>query len=158
MEEKNEFELTEELEGKRKSINTLHDLFVFLKDINDNPSLGYGGAPISIAQAALATAWYFAKEMGITGFQAGFVMWDFVRNWQYSTNKCGLRILDYDDMLYPQYDHKFEKTIRSNTWNELQETAKNNLETREHAHPDVIAHWKSIAAGNIPFGYSVCDD
>ena len=58
-------------------------------------------------------------------------------------------------MLYPQYEDKFEKTIRSNTWRALQEQAKKNLEDSEHVHPAVIAHWESIVRGEVPFGYKV---
>ena len=32
-------------------------------------------------------------------------MWDFIIDWMYTSNQCGLRIVDYDDMLYPQYNH-----------------------------------------------------
>lgn len=35
---------------------------------------------------------------------------------------------------------------------------KNLKENAEHAHPAVIAHWKSIVNGIIPFGYSVKED
>ena len=75
--------------------------------MKENCNYGYGQAPRAIAQAALATAWYLSSEFGITGFQASFVMWDFILDWQYRNNKCGLKMIDYDDMLYPQYEHKF---------------------------------------------------
>lgn len=154
---KDEFEMKAELEAKRKEIKTMDDLVDFLKYVEENCNYDYGVAPRSIAQAALATAWYMAKKMGITGFQAGFVMWDFICDWQYPYNKCGLKIVDYDDMLYPQYDYKFEKTIGNSTWRALQEQAQKNLEDRDHVHPDVIAHWESIVRGEVPFGYVIKD-
>lgn len=67
-------------------------------------------------------------------------------------------------MLYPQYEYKFTgRTISSDTWAALQKSAKENLEEDEknenyRAHPRVIAHWKSIADGKVPFGYTVKDD
>lgn len=86
-------------------------------------------------------------------------MWDFIKEWSYSGNKCGLKIIDYDNMLYPQYEHKYRKTIPLHVWSELQKRAKENLEAdKKHAHPDVVKHWESIAAGHIPFGYTLSRD
>ena len=107
----NEFKIRDELVAKRKEIKTFDDLVVFLKDVNDNYGYGYGEAPRAMAQAALAVAWYLSSEFGITGFQAGFVMWDFIQGWTKTHNECGLKLVDYDDMLYPQYDYKFEKFV-----------------------------------------------
>jgi hypothetical protein len=65
-------------------------------------------------------------------------------------------------MLYPQYDNKFEKTITPYICEAIQKAAKEQLaEDGTHgyyAHPNVRAHWESIVAGNVPFGYSVKDD
>ena len=178
---KDEFEMKAELEAKRKEIKTMDELVDFLKYVEENCNYDYGVAPLSIAhtalattwymdnhdygvaprsiaQTALATTWYMANKMGITGFQAGFIMWDFIRGWRYQSNECGLKIVDYDDMLYPQYDYKFEKTIENSTWIALQEQAKKNLEDSDYVHPDVIAHWESIIRGEVPFGYKVKED
>lgn len=151
----NEFDAKKTLENERKNINSFDDLVNYIQNIKDNYNIGYGTAPRAIAQAALATAWYLSKEFGITGFQAGCVMWDFIRDWSYPHNKCGLKIVDYDDMLYPQYDYKFQKTISLDTYEALQKTAKENLEDTKYAHVNVVKHWQSIADGNIPFGYIV---
>lgn len=156
--ERNEFDVQKELVEKRKDIHSIEELAAYLKDIEDNYNCGYGVAPRAIAQGALAVAWYLAGKMGITGFQAGFVMWDFVRDWAYRYNDCGLKLVDYDEMLYPQYDHKFEKTIRPHVWEALKKKAKQNLEGAPGAHPNVIAHWESIVRGEVPFGYSVTND
>lgn len=151
----NEFEIKKELVEKRKNIKDFPDLVAFLEDVKNNYNTDYGGAPRAIAQASLAVAWYLAEEFGITGFQAGCTMWDFIKDWEYPTNECGLRILDFDKMLYPQYQHRFEKTINSDTWNNIQKAACKQLEDAKYAHPDVVAHWQSIVDGNVPFGYTV---
>jgi hypothetical protein len=156
--EKDEFDLQAELVKKRAEIHSFDDLVKFLKDVEDNYNCGYGGAPRAIAQASLAVAWHLADVFGITGFQAGCTMWDFIRDWSYRGNQCGLKIVDYDNMLYPQYAHKYEKTISKEVWEALQKQAKENLKDHTHAHPDVIAHWKSIAEGYIPFGYKLSRD
>lgn len=156
--ESREFEVKKELEEKRKDIKSFDELVKFLEDVKDNYNIGYGETPRAMAQAILATGWYFAREFGITGFQSGFVMWDFVEDWCYPGNKCGLRIVNYDDMLYPQYVHKFDKVISKSTFDALQKAAKQNLQDVDYAHPDVKQHWESIAAGNTPFGYRVKED
>lgn len=84
-------------------------------------------------------------------------MFDFIRDWNFSNNKCGLKIIDYDDMLYPQYYDKFKKTISRETFEELQKEAEENLKNTEYAHPNVVAHWQSIVDGKVPFGYKIKD-
>ena len=158
IEDNREFEVKEQLEKERKDIKSFDDLVDFLQRVKDNCNTGYGTAPRAIAQAALATAWYLSSDFGITGFQAGFVMWDFIRDWMYSGNECGMKIVNYDDMLYPQYEYKYEKTISRDTFEALQEAAKKHLEKSEFAHPAVVNHWKSIVSGNVPFGYVVRKD
>lgn len=155
----NEFELRDALVEKRKEIKSFEDMTGFLKHVTENCNGGYGEAPRAIAQASLAVAWYLASEFGITGFQAGFVMWDFIRDWSFSDNKCGMKIVDYDNMLYPQYDDKFDKTISRDTWAAIQKEAASRLEKdRNFAHPRVVAHWESIVDGVVPFGYIVKED
>jgi len=157
-----EFKVKDLLEKERKNIKSMKDLIEFLKKINKEYNYGYGTAPRAIAQAALATAWYLSGEFGITGFQASFVMWDFVRDWMCPSNKCGLKLVDFDKMLYPQYEEAFDKVVSNDTWKALQEQAKINLDKYYRdknftAHPDVVEHWKFIVEGNVPFGYSVQD-
>ena len=121
----------------------------------------YGTACHAVAACALAAAWAACddKDIGLSGFQAGFVMWDFIKNWTMIGNECGLRLVDYDDMLYPQYEEKFEKVISKNVWLSIQEIAKKKLEeANDYVHPDVINHWRKIVEGIVPFGYKVKDD
>ena len=155
---KKEFEVKKELQDKRKEIKTFDDLVAYLKDIKDNYDCGYGGAPRAIAQASVAVADYLSSEFGITGFQASFAMWNFIRDYVYTGNKCGLRIINYDDMLYPQYSFKFQKTITSETFNALQRQARENLKEYQSAAERVALHWQKIANGEVPFGYIVLDD
>ena len=156
--EANEFKVKEQLENERKNIKSFDDLIAFLQKVKDTYNTGYGIAPRAIAQAALATAWYLSSEFGITGFQASFVMWDFIMDWQYRNNKCGMRIVNYDDMLYPQYEYKFDKIMSKETFETLQKEARNNLLNRESAHPNVISHWLDIISGKPPFGYTINND
>ena len=84
-------------------------------------------------------------------------MWDFIRNWIKTGNECGLRLVDYDDMLYPQYECKFDKVIDEDTWKALQEKAKKNIEMNDSACDAVFQHWRKIANGHVPFGYRVVE-
>jgi hypothetical protein len=157
--ENREFEVKEQLEKERKDIKSFDDLVAFLQRVKDNCNTGYGTAPRAIAQATLATARFLSSAFGITGFQAGCVMWDFLRGWLYSGNECGMKIVDYDEMLYPQYEYKYEKTIRKDTFEALQKAAKDRIEkSSEYTHPIVLKHWESIVNGNVPFGYKVKND
>ena len=139
---------------------TMETLPSFLDKLKNEGNCGYGLAVRATACAALGGAWAICKEFGITGFQASCAMWDFIVGWMYNHNKCGLKMVDYDKMLYPQYESYFEKTITQNTWDKLQEQAKEELlrANEEPCSGRVIEHWKSIAEGNIPFGYSISED
>jgi hypothetical protein len=157
--ESREFEVKAQLENERKNIESFDDLVSFLERVKNTCNTGYGTAPRAIAQAALATAWYLSSEFGITGFQAGCTMWDFIRDWSFPTNECGMKIVNYDNMLYPQYADSFEKTISKDTFESLQRAAEKNLEkyNGEYTSSFVISHWRSIVDGNVPFGYIVKD-
>ena len=139
---------------RAKNIETPEQLAEFAKELLIDIQHDYGTVCHAVGAIALAGAWLGAHIQGITGFQAVFVMYDFVRNWNFSTNQCGLRIIDYDNMLYPQYKDKFDKTITKERFEIIQKEASRLLETSRNAHPDVINHWKSIVDGNLPFGYS----
>ena len=145
-------------EAMKQTPDTIGD---FVKHAMCDYQHDYGSVCVAVAACAIAGVYAAdnTPQGGITGFQAGFVMWEFARQMVYSGNKCGLRMIDYDNMIYPQYADKFEKTITKETFELLQKTAKEKLEIdSEHAQPAVIEHWKSIASGNVPFGYTVKDD
>lgn len=145
----------------------------FMQNLIANYVYDYGTVTHAFAIAAIgaASAMDNCDIGGITGFQASFVMWNFIQEWLYSQNKCGMRLLNYDDMLYPQYAHKFKKAITQDVWDSLQEQAKKAIEEDDaqkevvgedgtvypplHANPKVRAHWESIVNGKVPFGYYV---
>lgn len=70
-----------------------------------------------------------------------------------SLGEISPRSLPIDNLLYPQYFDEY--TISRQDWDELQRRAREYLASNRGAVPDVIAHWKSIAAGNPPFGLKV---
>lgn len=144
-----------------KSMDT-QNLPEFIENLLSKYDHDYGTICHALAAGAIATCCAIndSDQGGITGFQAGAVMWEFIKHWSYTNNKCGMRLYDWDHLLYPQYEDEFKKTISLNTWETLQEEAKKNLsdtDRQELVSPRVIAHWESIAAGNIPFGFVVKD-
>ena len=143
-------------EAKKQTPETLID---FINHVMNDYIHDYGTVCHAISACAIAAAWA-ANEApgscgGITGFQAGFVMWDFIRQWEFPSNKCGLKIVNYDNMLYPQYEEKFAKTISKDAWALIQKEAVERLKDCEHCHSDVVMHWKSIVGGEVPFGYVI---
>jgi len=149
-------------EARKQTLETLPE---FIRHVMEDYRFDYGTAVHAIAACSVGAAWAGAEAEGITGFQAGCVMWDFVRYWNHSTNKCGMKLIDYDKMLYPQYEEKYEKVLSKDTWETIQNRAKELLAELEGnsgnnapVHPDVIAHWKSIVDGKVPFGYTVSEN
>ncbi len=143
-------------EAKKQTLDSLPE---FLRKLSSDYQHDYGTIVHAISAAALGAAWAMnsCPEGGITGFQAGFVMWDFIREWQERDGH--LRLINFNDMLYPQYQDKFEKTISSEILEDLKKRAielldKNN-KSEFPANHRVINHWQEIANGLIPFGYTV---
>lgn len=155
---------------------TLETLPAFINHVMNDYEHDYGTICHAIAACALA-ATYAANEQpqgGVTGFQAGYIMVQYMKNWMYSDLKTTLRIVDFDKMLYPQYEDYFDKLISKETFDSIQEEARRNIAEVEEqkktleesgemrnavlVHPVVLKHWKSIAEGNVPFGYKVKEE
>jgi len=141
-------------DAKKQTIKTLP---AFMKKILEGYSHDYGTICHAIAASAVAAAWAgnASKQGGITGFQAGCIMWEFIKGWMSEYKGKPLRLIDFSMMLYPQYEERFAKTMTKETWDFLQKEAQRMIDEREFAADSVVSHWKSIAAGNIPFGYEV---
>ena len=143
----------------------LETLPVFMNHILNDYCHDYGTICHAISACALAAAWAAnsSDQGGITGFQASAIMWDFIRQWIYKNNKTALRIINYDNMLYPQYKGYFEdRTIDQSTWEDLQNEAKrllDEIDSGEGSAADpVIVHWKNIVNGVVPFGFKIKND
>ena len=155
-----EMHLEKDWFDRAKKVSTTDELCQFVDEMMNHYEHDYGTACHVVAACALAGAWLGAQMEGITGMQASFVMWDFIRYWIKSSNKCGLRLVDYDDFLYPQYKYKYDKTISKETWMSIQDEAKRLLEEDNNfvVCAEVKNHWLNIVHGIVPFGYIVKDD
>ena len=137
------------------------DLPDFFKKMVHEYDHDYGTACHAVAACALAAAWAACgnENVGLSNFQAGFVMWDFIMNWTLVGNKCGAKLIDYDDFLYPQYEEKFSKTIKRSIWEKIQKEAKEKLNAcDEWVSLSVKQHWENIVNGAVPFGYTIVED
>jgi|SRR6185503_73070 len=141
---------------------TLDKLSEFLKKLTTEYEHDYGTICHAMAAGAIATCWAINKtdQGGITGFQAGAIMWEFIRKWM--SIECPARLIEYDKMLFPQHANRFENTISQNIWKWLQEEANKRIKENElssmKAHPNVLAHWESIKNGVVPFDYKIKDE
>lgn len=107
---------------------TLETLPVFIDHIIHDYFLDYGTSVHAVAAIASAAAWAANHEIGLTGFQAGCVMWDFIDGGWEPESRVGKRLIDWDHMLYPQYrDYFTEHTIPAHIFKNLQKEARKNL-------------------------------
>jgi len=141
---------------KAKECRSTEELKNFLDIILDYKLHDYNSITDAFIAGLLATmkAMDCHDNGGITGYQASWIVIQFI------TKELRIdgpwRIQKYGNMLYPQYSGKFEKTISKDTWDFLQKEADKNLGTK-FGHPDVVAHWRSIVDGIIPFGWKLDD-
>lgn len=115
---------------------TLDKLPGFLNHLLNDYQHDYGTICHAIAAGAIATIHAMDRhpQGRITGFQASCIMWEIIRQLNYSNNKCGMRLIDYDEMLYPQCQDKFEKTISKETWDTIREEAKKLMKKNKEAY------------------------
>jgi len=133
---------------------TMETLPAFLKELADFEH-DYGSICVAIGAAALAAAHVIDRSPrgGITGFQAGAVGWEFLRGWhQWPEDGVGHQLIDFDHLLYPQYEATFT-TMSRDVFGRLQEAARKHLaEADAHMHPNVRSHLQKIVKGRVPFG------
>lgn len=151
-----------EMMERASKIKTADELAAFVKEISAfNHDYNTIVAGCMAAMKAAFCVVNASPNGGITGFQAGCLGWECVREFMYINGPA--RLLDFDHLLFPTYESYFDKTINTETWQWLREKAKKNLEEKTpeghpQPHPDVVSHWKSVVAGNLPFGFTIKDD
>ena len=139
---------------------TLESLPGFLLHLSEDYEHDYGTIVHAITAAALAAATVMDHSPGggITGFQASCVMWEFIAKWMGYDNQP-LRLIKYEEMLYPQSEEHFDRTLSPDTAKWLQTEAQKRLAEDWEVSPNlaVIEHWQRLATGSLPFGYTVKD-
>lgn len=109
----------------------------------------YGTCVYAMSIAALAAFNFIAHKLGVTGFQASCADMDILRHSR--GMKDGFRIVDYNQLLYPQYAEHLTMSPASlladpPTRKRIREEAKKRMlvYAGAPAHPDVLAHWKHL--------------
>jgi hypothetical protein len=144
---------------RAKNIQNTDELKTFIDEIIEYEH-NYDSIVCACAAGAIASinAINNSESGNITGYQAHMIMSKFLFKFYYYNNKCGLGLKNYDDMLYPQYEHKFDKVIDTYTWESIKKAAQEKLDNiviNKPPREDVKAHWESIVSGTIPFGFVV---
>ena len=143
---------------KAKQVTNPEQLKEFCEYVYSSGRPDYGPVVHAVTAIAIAASWCANENYGITGFQASFVGLEYLLHWTYDyKDTTGIRVINYSDMLYPQFDYRFEKTISTDIFKGLQEIAKKNLDEGGGIEK-VREHWQSIVDGNVPFGYKIADN
>lgn len=138
--------------AREQTMDTLPD---FLNHLMNDYRHDYGTIVHAMVAGLIATFWAMDREdqIGITGFQASFVMWGFIRNEFYCHNQTGLQLLDFDNLLYPQNIHKVLPNVSSQLKERLKEIASEKIENKKEdmqnglIAPEVWEHWEKLASG-----------
>jgi len=138
-------------EASKITLDTLGD---FIKKLMNDYELDYGSVvhAMSAGVGATISAMNNSDQGGITGFQAGCLMWEILQK-QFNV-EFPSRIVRFENMLFPQYENEF-KSIPYDTWVWLRERASQLLETKPNMADSVKRHMKTIADGQVPFGYRI---
>lgn len=141
---------------KAKEVKSPNELLDFIRHLEKDYTHDYGTIVHAIAAGMLATlsAMDNGPQGGITGFQASCLMHELIPH--LSMIEPPYHITSFRDLLYPQYEKKFDKVIDTQTWAYLQKKAAEQLASGvSNADGSVVDHWQSIVDGKVPFGFSV---
>jgi hypothetical protein len=131
-----------------KSKKELHEYIDSLVDREHD----YGTCCYAMSLAALAAFNYVAHTLGCTGFQASCADLNFIGRTRHM--KHGFRIIDYENLLYPQYltDERFptHQQLLSQNREELAKAARELLATRDLACDEVRERWEYVASLGKP--------
>jgi len=146
-------------EAKKQTADTISD---FVKHLVNDYQHDYGTICHACAAAAVGATWAVDHDKfqgGITGFQAGAIMWEYVKHWLHKEGP--LRLQEMYNLLYPQYERHFN-AIHPRTWEAVQAEARRRVAEVEAGDnkmcESVFKHMKSIAEGNVPFGLKIDED
>ena len=135
---------------RANEVNTPNELTDFVTSLINDYEHDYDTIVHAMWAAMLAAGNVINRstQSGITGRQAKFIAWSAMDDLRGSV-EGPKRILAYEDLLYPQYDDKFN-TISEETHKWLIKKAEELLRKESNPHPDVKERWKMIASGSLP--------
>lgn len=140
---------------RAKEIKTVAELTEFVTELREGYQHDYDTICHAIAAAGIAAMWCVnsGPQGGISGFQAGCIMWEMIDRWGVF-DKGPKRMQCFYDLIYPQMEHKFTRISRQ-TWEMVKAEAKKRLAESGLMHPDVRRHMQLVADGHIPFGLAL---
>jgi len=154
-----EQEYRDKVYAEAKDVKTPEQLTAFLKTLTEYPH-DYGTIVYACA-AGMNAAFNVVNDSphgGITGFQASCLMWEMVRKYGMFSNAGVLRIIDYSNLCYPQYDDKFTHKLTSEQRRGLMAYAKKQLAAApEMMAPRVKERLEAVARGELPPFVTVSD-
>lgn len=146
-----------------RSMKHTHTLKKFVDHLIEDYNHDYVTITHAINAAALASANCVNASAGIDVRQASAVMWEFIRGWM--RYEQPMRLINYQEFLYPHFSEDHEKTITPATWEWIQKKARIMLDGSMRlpiggggVQMDwaVRNHLKNIVHAQIvPFGYEV---
>mgnify|MGYP001585299392 CR=1 FL=1 len=108
----------------------------------------YGTCVYAMSMAAVAAFRYVASRLGATGFQASCADLDILERTR--SMKMGFRIINYENLLYPQYLNSAHfpthKQIQEDNKVELAKEARRKLAEGGLVHPEIEARWRYMAS------------
>src|SRR5690348_5848473 len=113
-----------EEEAEKQTLETLPE---FLRHLTEDYGHDYGTICHAIVAGMMGTlnAIDNSKSGGITGFQANCICKILIT--KLMRIKRAYQIIEFDNILFPQYKSHFDKTLRASLWKELQEKARECL-------------------------------
>lgn len=161
--------------NKAHQVKTTDDFKALVDELfNNGYCHSYDSAVHAVSALALAGASLGAHIEGITGFQAGYVKFDFICEWDRIGKEVGIKVVDFDHYLcYPQYVEQCPiKRISLNTWKRVQQVCADKLNaidtvtyyngrdyvTKNTACYAVRQYWADVCNGIIPECLHVVED
>lgn len=132
---------------------------IFIDELQNNYEHDYGTI-VHALEAVMIAAYNVLEKSpqgGITGNQAGYLGWTFVRRFITDT-KGPQRVVTYEHLLYPHLVNRSFLAISKETMKWVREEAKRKLEQTEferyeiQPNPELKAYWEELIAGKIPEG------
>ena len=132
-----------------RKCNTIEELSQYITDLVEYKNHDYNTSGYSITKSLLATEMLIAHLLGTTGAQHGYANVSYITETR--SSKTGCAILNFDDLLYPQYnmlekvegwikDHKKSEYFITEVKNRIKEDDEGNFK----AHPNVRDHWEKL--------------
>lgn len=149
--------------ARAKKIQNSQELKDFIDELNKKYSHDYGTICHFIAAAAVgaANAVQHGPQGGITGFQAGCIMWSIIDGWGV-WGSGPKQVIEWENLLYPQYDYKMPRSVTRRTFDHLQKKAKEGLNREQDRKgtmsAKVLERWTLVAEGRLPPGMEVREE